>query len=248
MRLIPQNITISAFILLIALLTQTVGLAQQMDGPSLLKKSLAFHDPQGEWAALNVTVRYDEYRANNTIRKSVARFDNLGDRFKLERTNDKLVITQGTVADSCYVLVNGSADFDIALDSTYNLACERSFMYRNYYLYMQGLPMKLLDAGTRVHAQAPLVDFMGTSYYKLKVTYSEDVGGDTWYFYLNPESFAVEVYQFFHDESINDGEYILLEGSVQVGSMTWPVSRSWYTNKEQRYLGKDVIIEVRPNQ
>ena len=235
------------FILILVLFSSVNCYSQQMNGPELLEKSLQYHDPKGEWTELNATVRYDEYRANNTIRKSVAHFDNIGNRFKLERTNDKLVITRGTIADSCYVLVNGSADFDVALDSTYNLACERSFMYRNYYLYMQGLPMKLLDKGTVVHSPAPMVEFMGKSYYKLKITYAEDVGSDIWYMYLNPQSFAVEVYQFYHDESINDGEYILLEGTVQVGSMLWPESRSWYTNKDQKYLGKDVIVEVRIN-
>jgi len=106
--------------------------------------------------------------------------------------------------------------------------------------------MKLLDAGTLVHNNAPLVDFMDKSYYKMKITYKEDVGSDIWYLYINPQTFAVEIYQFYHDESVNDGEYILLEGSVRVGQMVWPKSRSWYTNKEQRYLGKDVITQVTP--
>jgi hypothetical protein len=227
------------------LLTSSLAYGQQISGQELLQKTLQYHDPNGEWALLNATVRYDEYRANNTIRKSVARFNNTNNRFKLERTNDKLVITRGTVADSCYVLVNGSAEFDLALDSVFNLACERSFMYRNYYLYMQGLPMKLLDEGTVVHEDVALTEFMGKSYFKVKVTYDEPVGSDIWYMYINPQTYAVEVYQFYHDESINDGEYILLEGSVKVGNMVWPESRSWYTNKDQKYLGKDVIVEVR---
>jgi len=100
---------------LLIVLSSLTCYAQEMDGPTLLKKTLQYHDPGAEWNNLKATVRYDEYRANNTIRKSVVRFDNIGDRFKLERTNDKLVITRGTVADSCYVLVNGSADFDVNL-------------------------------------------------------------------------------------------------------------------------------------
>ncbi len=232
-------------LIVLCLLSNSWAYGQQITGQELLNKTLNYHDPNGEWAQLNATVRYDEYRANNTIRKSVARFDNAGDRFKLERTNDKLVITRGTVSDSCYVLVNGSADFDVALDSTFNLACERSFMYRNYYLYMQGLPMKLQDQGTVVHDKVEQTQFMGKTYLRLKITYEQSIGNDTWYMYINPTSFAVEVYQFYHDESINDGEYITLEGSVKVGQMVWPESRSWYTNKEQKYLGKDVIVDVR---
>ena len=102
----------------------------------------------------------------------------------MERTNNRFVITRGTVGDSCYVLVNGSADFDAELDSTFNLACERSVMYRNYYEYMQGLPMKLMDSGTIIDPEVERLIFMGKEYYKLKVTYLEEVGSDVWYFFM----------------------------------------------------------------
>jgi len=232
-----------AFIFL-ALLSVDLS-AQDISGPQLLEKSIAYHDPDGSWKDLKIAVYYDEYRADNTIRKTVVRFDNLHDRFKMERANDKLVITRGTVGDSCYVLVNGSAEIDAELEETYNLSCERSFMYRNYYLYMQGLPMKLNDPGTIVHEQVTQEQFMGMNYYKLKVTYEENVGSDVWYFYINPDNYAVEAYQFYHDEAQGDGEYITLEGEITVAGMKWPQTRKWYTNKEDKYLGKDVIVETK---
>ena len=231
-------------ILIISSLLACTLQAQEIGGKELLKKSLNYHDPQSEWSSLKASVYYDEYRADNTIRKSVVRFDNTSDRFKMERTNDKVVITRGTVGDSCYVLVNGSAEYDEELDQTYNLSCERSFLYRDYYLYMQGLPMKLKDPGTIIHDQVGQEQFMGMNYHKLKVTYQEDVGSDTWYIYINPDTYAVEAYQFFHDEAVGDGEYITLEGEVKVGNMLWPETRKWYTNKEDKYLGKDVIVDV----
>ena len=224
--------------------TQTT---QPMTGALLLKKSIQYHDPDGNWERLNGTVYYDEFRADNTVRKSVVHFNNLNGTFKMERTEDRLVITRGTVGDSCYVLVNGSADFDTELDSTFNLACERSMMYRNYYEYMQGLPMKLMDSGTIIDPEVEQSTFLGKEYYKLKVTYLEEVGSDVWYFYINPETYAVEAYQFYHDELKGDGEYILLEGLVAAQGMTWPRERLWYTNKDEKYLGKDVIVEMVEN-
>ena len=222
-----------------------ISCGQNVTGNELLQKTLDYHDPQQEWDQLQAVVYYDEYRADNTIRKSMVHFDIAGNRFKMERTNDKMVITRGTEGDSCYVLVNGSAEFDAELNETYNLACERSFMYRNYYLYMQGLPMKLMDPGTIIHPEVSQGQFMGMNYYKLKITYQEDVGSDVWYLYINPESYAVEAYQFYHDEEKGDGEYITLEDEVIVGNMKWPKTRKWYTNKEDKYLGKDVIVDVK---
>jgi hypothetical protein len=78
----------------------------------------------------------------------------------------------------------------------------------------------------------------------LKVSYDPETGSDTWYFYFNPETYALAAYQFYHDPAKNDGEYILLEGEAEVGGMRLPKRRSWYTNKERRFLGTDILQEA----
>ena len=67
------------------------------------------------------------------------------------------------------------------------------------------------------------------------------MGKDTWYFYFDPSTFALEVYQFYHDESKNDGEYILLSGEETVQGIKIPKTRAWYTNQANEYLGTDVL-------
>ena len=39
--------------------------------------------------------------------------------------------------------------------------------------------------------------FKGKEYLVLKATYDEAVGKDVWYFYFDPETYAMEIYQFF---------------------------------------------------
>ena len=51
----------------------------------------------------------------------------------------------------------------------------------------------------------------------------------------------MEVYQFFHDETKNDGEYILLSGIEIIDGIKMPKVRAWYTNKEEKYLGTDTL-------
>jgi hypothetical protein len=60
---------------------------------------------------------------------------------------------------------------------------------------------------------------------------------------LNPKSFALEVYQFFHDESKNDGEYILLTEEQVVDGIIMPKNRAWYYNEKDKYLGTDFLFK-----
>ena len=122
--------------------------------------------------------------------------------------------------------------------------CDRTNMMKNYYTYLYGLPMKLKDAGTIVADEVTRKTFKGKEYVVLKVGYDKNVGKDTWYFYFDPETFAMEVYQFFHDETKNDGEYILLSELVEVSGIKIPKVRAWYYNKDDHYLGTDTLQEA----
>ena len=148
------------------------------------------------------------------------------------------------VRDTCILKIDGKAIISEKDRATYNISCERAKKMRDYYTYLYGLPMKLKDPGTLLD---PLVDtktFKGKNYLVLKVTYSKEVGTDTWYFYFDPSSYAMEAYQFFHDESKNDGEYILLSGEEIINNVKIPKTRAWYYNKNDQYLGTDILSKL----
>jgi hypothetical protein len=113
---------------------------------------------------------------------------------------------------------------------------------RDYYGYLYGLPMKLKDKGTQIEDKIKRVKFQGKEYLSIKVTYEAKVGKDTWYFYFNPATYALEGYRFYHDESKNDGEYITLEGLETVQGIKIPKTRAWYVNKDDKFLGKDILL------
>jgi hypothetical protein len=77
---------------------------------------------------------------------------------------------------------------------------------------------------------------------EIKVTYDPEVGADIWYFYFDPSTFALSGYRFYHDESKNDGEYILLEGEITINGVKFPEKRAWHTHKEGKYLGNDDLL------
>ena len=122
----------------------------------------------------------------------------------------------------------------------YNLNKERANLYKNYYTYLYGLHMKLKDDSTIIHQKVEKGNFKGKKYLILKVTYNKGIGKDTWYFYFNPKTYAMEVYQFFK-EAKDSGEYILLSGLDIINGVKMPKKRVWYYNKDDKYLGTDIL-------
>ena len=139
------------------------------------------------------------------------------------------------------IAFNGETNISEAVAKENDLSCERANLYKNYYTYLYGLPMKLNDEGTQIDPKVTKKTFKGKEYLVLKVTYAETVGKDTWYFYFDPKTYAMEIYQFFKEEAKNDGEYILLTEEVIVNDIKMPKKRAWYYNKDNGYLGTDIL-------
>jgi len=123
----------------------------------------------------------------------------------------------------------------------YRISKDRALMYRNYYTYLYGMPMKLKDPGTKIHPEVNAVTKGGVNYNKIKVTYEESVGKDVWYFYFDTNTNALKAYQFFKDESKNDGEIILFEGEIVKDKIKLPKDRKWYYNIDGNYLATDIL-------
>ena len=100
--------------------------------------------------------------------------------------------------------------------------------------------MKLKDDGTIIHQKVEKGNFKGKEYLILKATYNKEIGKDTWYFYFNPKTYAMEVYQFFK-EAKDSGEYILLSDLEIINGVKMPKKRAWYYNKDDKYLGTDIL-------
>ena len=116
--------------------------------------------------------------------------------------------------------------------------------WRSYYGFLAGLPMKIADPGARLDPEVAETTFEGRDVNAVRVTYDPEVGGDTWYFYFDPETAELVGCRFYHDESANDGEYITFEGLAEANGLRLPRYREWYTNEGDRFLGSDEIRSV----
>ena len=226
--------------LLFVIFSTSQFFGQNMTGSQLLEKAIEYHDPNGNWSTFSGTFSITMKTHTKSDRHSMIRVDLPNEYFNLFATQDKTSYGYILDKEKCQIYYNSNIATEEEKIAN-NLSCERAKMYQDYYTYLYGLPMKLKDAGTIIHNKVVLKKFKGKDYLVLKVSYEKEVGEDTWYFYFDPLTYAMEVYQFYHEEEKNDGEFILLSGLDTVNGVKMPKKRAWYYNKGEKYLGTDFL-------
>lgn len=214
---------------------------QKLNADVLLNKTIQYHDPNSLWNEFKASFFVTMESAEGSLRKSKINLDLKHSFFNLSVEVDENQWTSSIDRGVCKLSFNGSEVINPEIEKKFGLNCERALMYRNYYTYLYGLPMKLKDPGTIISPKVLEKTINGLSYWVLKVNYKPEVGSDTWYFYFDKNSYALKRYQFFHDESKNDGEYIILENELEIAGIRMPKNRSWYYNSDNTYLGKDIL-------
>ncbi len=222
--------------------------SQELTGNELLEKAIAHHDPNNHWQQFKGKLFITMETPNASDRVSEISLNLPAEHFKLKWHRDKDTVIQKLDKDSCFISLNGSEEIPKKKRDELRLDCERTKVMKDYYVYLYGLPMKLKDPGTIVDPKVERKEFKGKEYFRLRVTYEESVGNDIWYFYFDTKTYAMEVYQFFHEESENDGEYILLSGTESINGINMPRKRAWYYNKDDKYLGTDFLLKAVPLQ
>jgi len=214
-------------------------------GQVIIAKSIEFHDPNDNWNDLQAHLEFTETRPGGENRYTSIEIDNNRGNFCLNREVKKMQVQRHIKLDSCFYNIDEYEQLTDRESKQFKLNDEQSFFMRNYYLYLWGLPMKLIDNGTQVEEKAKLTRFDDKEAYEVKVTYNANTGSDTWFFYFNPENFAMIGYRFYHNLEKGDGEYIVLEGSEIVFGLNIPKARSWHTHKDSTLLGTDILTSFK---
>lgn len=227
-------------LILFILIVSTKSYSQELTGNQLLNKAIKYHDPQGNWSTFNGTLYVTMETPKSPNRDSEIQINLPEDYFYVKATKEENTTEYTINKGECKISFNGKENLFEDVLKENKLSCDRAKLYKNYYTYLYGLPMKLKDQGTIIHDKVEHKTFKGKDYLVLKVTYDEKVGSDTWYFYFDPKNYNMEVYQFFKDTPTS-GEYILLSEEVTINGIKMPKNRAWYYNKDEGYLGTDVL-------
>lgn len=231
-------------IIIIVFIASLTVKGQDISGLELLDKAIEFHDPNNNWSSFQGKLYINMITPDKKERVSEIELNLPQAYFKATSTKDGNTIEQIIDKKDCTLKLNGNSTISEEEAKKHRISCERADMMKNYYTYLYGLPMKLKDQGTNIDPIVKTKNFKGKNYLVLKVTYEKNVGDDIWYFYFDPNTFAMEVYQFFHDESKNDGEYILLSDLEDASGIKMPKTRAWYYNKDNKYLATDHLVKT----
>ena len=218
--------------------------AQELSGQELLKKTIAYHDPSNKWSDFKgqLVVEMTTPDGNQRLSDIII---NLPDQyFKLTSSRNNTAISHIVSKDSSSFSLNDQTTFTEEEAKKYSLTDTRAKFMKNYYTYLYGLPMKLNDDGTIVNPVVERKEFMGKEYLVLQVKYEEGIGKDVWYFYFDPKTYAMEIYQFYHDVAKNDGEYILLSEEETFSGIKFPKNRAWYQNADKKFLATDKLTTI----
>lgn len=226
-------------ILLLFILCSLTNFSQEITGEQLLNRAIKFHVPNNNWSTFKGTLFVTMKTPNRPKRESEITIDLPKEYFSVKAQTSGNTTTYNVINKNANIKFNGNIPTEEE-KKKYNLNIERANLYKNYYTYLYGLPMKLKDEGTIIHKKVERKKFKEKEYLVLKVTYLKEIGKDTWYFYFDPTTYAMEVYQFFKDTK-ESGEYILLSGLEIINGIKMPKNRAWYYNKDDGYLGTDFL-------
>ena len=190
----------------------------------ILGKAIQYHDPNEKWNTLETTLHFTETRPDGSERKALIYLNNLNGSMKINRNDEEAYEVKG---DESFVI---KGEYDEA----------RGLRLRNYYLYLWGLPMKLLDEGTPKIEEVEDESIDGEATKVLRVAYEKD----TWYFNFDKQTGRMLQYRFYKDEAAGKGELITLEDEIMVNGIKIPQKRSWYTLPEMKYLGTDILSRI----
>lgn len=223
----------------------TTATAQELTGQQLLDKAIEHHDPNGNWSGFIGYLQVTMSTPGKSDRVSHIDINLPNERFGLVATRDSIT-TSYLVEKEEITVFRIDEKKPMSKLGTTDKDSERAIFMKNYYTYLYGLPMKLEDPGTIITDQVERKTFKGKEYLVLEVMYDENVGSDVWYFYFDPTTFKMEIYQFFkrNEEGAidtNSGEYIILTENHQISDINMPKVRKWYYNKDDQFLGTDVI-------
>ena len=225
-------------LIIIACSVLQLSFGQSLTGPELLDKAISYHDPNGNWEHFNGELHVTMETPDGSNRDSNIQINIPDEFFQVKATRDSTQTTYTIDKGKCRTTITDS----VAGKRT---PCEMANLYKNYYTYLYGLPMKLKDPGTHISETVERKSFKGKEYLVLEAKYDEAVGSDVWYFYFNPTTYAMEIYQFYkgdpNGKGKDTGEYILLTEEAIIQDIKMPKNRAWYYNKDDKYLGTDKL-------
>jgi hypothetical protein len=221
------------------------SLKAQLSAIDILKKSIAVHDPQKRWQSLKAEFDMSIMREKQADRFFTIQLNLPKKVFQYEVKNDALHYRQGFKGTTFKAVFNGKSVISDSIIKKYDLTRNRTQYMKEVYEYLLLLPMRLQHDTASLSASYATEDFNKTKCYKLTIQYEPINENETWYFFIDTETFILKGYQFYVKDKSTNGEYIYLEDYTSFKGILMPKTKRWYWNKDDSFFRTDRIIKVR---
>ncbi|MEM6893358.1 MAG: DUF6503 family protein [Bacteroidota bacterium] len=227
---------------LFLLLLSTLCLGQEMSNMELVKKSIAYHDPNNEWHVFQGDFMIETNKGKILLKLNNAK----GIAIWTEKLKSGDSLTGGYLEkNSCLVQLNGEEITAKGELEGFLLDCKNIIDRTQYWIYMYGIPMKLMDNTVNFVGSPKLVKFLGETMWMIKVNYNLEQTQEYWQFYFSPENYALKATRFFHPALGKDSEYILYKAERSIGGLKLPTQHSWYMFDKKEFIGSENLVETK---
>ncbi len=224
----------------------------------LIKRSIAYHDPNGNWRHFksNIEINSSVFWENGGVAAktdSKLFFDNHKGVFKIYSLRNSTEFINGIKyrneikhkgeisKDTCYNIVLNEMLPEVSSKYKWLYGCNGITFFRDYYSYLIGMPMKLLDSEAVINDTIFERTYNDIKYDVIKVNYNPIDKEPVWYFYFNKKNHAFELCKFTSIEDENKGgEYIIYKQEKNIQDMRLKSQQIWlYNTPELDTLGID---------
>ncbi|PCJ96079.1 MAG: hypothetical protein COA50_07820 [Flavobacteriaceae bacterium] len=195
-------------------------------GKEILKKSIAFHDPNGQWNNLQqkIIIQSDFVYPDSTFYSLSIGLDNPNKR--VSYTNTSLAQRVDFTDTTCLVVMG-------------DITCDQAAWTKNFYHFIHGLPMTLQNDEGVINESIVQTTFHNIPCHRVAVDFVKE----KWHFYFSKADHRLVGFTF-NKNFESKAEEILTDGLIEINSMKLCKSRFWWITTDSLapiYSGKDVI-------
>lgn len=204
----------------------------------LIQKSIDYHDPQNNWAQLQSRVNVLTELKMDSLQAPLERsiqFDNKAGVFQLDWTAEKIPLKGLVNSDTCYTVSKQPINKEQEAKIAESLNCDRISMYKDYYHYLLGIPMKLLEEQAIITDSVLNRSYNGVEYDVVKINYEPLDKMPAWYFYFDKKDHSLELCKFTSaKDEAKGGEWIVYNGETTFNDIRFQKTHIWLFNTPER--------------
>ncbi len=213
--------------------------AENPEAAEVLRRSVAYHDPNGRWFSSTNRVRLKQERPSTPDRLVLLRLPPSSDAFSIELSEGAARVAGGWSGEGCEIQEPLAPEE--AVERFGEFDCDAIPWWRDYYSYQLSPPMNLLDAGAQVDPVIVEAEFGGSRALAVTLTYPD--APLVWSYYFDPATYRLLGLTLGSDAGGQDGESILYAGEITSGGVRLPRLRTWRNNTTGALSGTDEILE-----